>query len=74
MVQCGVISGYDQGKGFVIAVESQRKWSDVEKEVVIAETVESSVSAVARHHKCEYRSNKNPPLRLRNSLRLLNTS
>jgi transposase len=44
------MSGYDQGKSFAVVAETRRRWSDVEKQALLAEAAEGSVSAVARKH------------------------
>jgi transposase len=44
------MSGYNQEKGFMVVAETRRTWTDAEKKVILAETVERSVSSVARKH------------------------
>jgi transposase len=44
------MSGYDQEKRYSVVAEVRRKWTDAEKQAILAEAKEGSVSAVARKH------------------------
>lgn len=44
------MSGYDQEKFFAVVAEVRRKWTEAEKQAILAEAETASVSAVARKH------------------------
>jgi transposase len=48
---CAVpMSGYAEEKSFAMVAETRRKWTQAEKQAVVAETGAASVSSVARRH------------------------
>jgi transposase len=42
------MSGYDEDKQYAVVAEVRRKWTDGEKQAVLADAAETSVSAAAR--------------------------
>jgi transposase len=44
------MSGYAEEKSFAVVAETRRKWTQAEKQAVVAETGAASVSSVARRH------------------------
>jgi transposase-like protein len=42
------MSGYDEEKHFVVVAETRRKWTSGEKQAILADAAERSVSAAAR--------------------------
>lgn len=52
VVRSGAVpmSGYDEEKRYAVVAETRRRWSAAEKEAILADTVEGSVSAAARKH------------------------
>lgn len=44
------MSGYNQEKSFTVVAEARRKWTRAEKQAIVAEIAETSVSAAARKH------------------------
>jgi transposase len=45
------MSGYSQEKSFAIVAETRRRWSEAERQQIVAETEVASVSSVARKHR-----------------------
>jgi transposase len=44
------MSGYDQEKRYAVVAEVRRKWTEAEKQAILAEAETASVSAVSRKH------------------------
>jgi transposase-like protein len=60
------MSGHDEEKRFAVVAETRRRWNDGEKQVILAEAAERSVSATARKDRvaaslvCRWRPSPGP--------------
>lgn len=45
------MSGYSQEKTYAVVAETRRRWSEAERQQIVAETEVASVSSVARKHR-----------------------